>query len=216
MQTGSPAFILERIPHTKLKPNASSVLARLDDERRVQLHAWLKNSMAYRQIVEKMRIEWNVKTSPRALSLYYRKYVANEIIEQRQRTAGVTAELNKEISRTPADYARAICDAVGRKSVELTNTLEVHPKVVRIWIDMWCKTQEQEIRKRALRIKERRIRLLERQAEELRETASNSKLTDAEKAEGIWRILNPSLDEPDKAQTNSNGFADGKKRAPLD
>ena len=158
-----------------------------------------------------MKKEWNVETSIRSISLYYHRTVALEILEQRDKTAGVTAEINKQIGKAPADYAKAILDTLGRKSVEQTNDPAAHPKVIDIWVSMFAKIQEQEIRKRALKIKERRIRMLERRDAEARETMQNSKLTDAEKAAGIYRIFYPSSHATDEAPTEkngTNGFAD--------
>jgi hypothetical protein len=203
VQSGSPAFVLGRIPHTKLKRHSRSVLAQLSDERKEQLHEWLKSSVSYQEIVKRMQDQWEIKTWPHSLSVYYHRVIADEILEQRDKIAGVTETLNKEITRKPEDYARAIVDTLGRKSVELTNNPAAHPKVIKVWVDLFCKTQEQEIRKRIIKVKERRIRLLEKQAAEARETAEDSQLSAEQRAERIRRIFSPSLDE---VQTGGNGF----------
>lgn len=200
------AFILDRIPYTKLKRYPSNVLANLSDERKATLHEWLKNSIPYRQIVQRMAKEWNVKTHIHSLSVYYRRIFADEIIEQRSKTADVTETLNKAITRKPADYAKAILDTLGRKSVELSNNATAHPKIVRYWIDMYAKLEELELRKRIIRVKEQRIKLLKKQADQARATAMNSKLNPEEQATRMREIFSLSLDQ---AQTGGNGFKDG-------
>jgi hypothetical protein len=182
------------------------VLAQLSPERKTQLHEWLKSSMPYKQIKERMMKEWNVRTWPTSLSAYYHNIFADEILEQRDKIAGVTETLNKEITRKPADYIKAILDTLGRKSVELSNNPQTHPKVVRYWIDMLCKLQEQDLRKRALRVKERRLRLLEEQNKEARETAMNSSLSEEQISKRLREIFKVKVvDEPDRGRVNGAG-----------
>ena len=189
------------MPHTKLKRYAGSVLDRLDDERKAQLNDWLKSgNMPYQKICKQMMDQWGVRTWPTSLSVYFHRTVAHEILEQRDKTAGVTAEINKEISKKPADYAKAIVDTLGRKSVETTNSPDAHPKVIKVWVDLYCKLEELELRKRIIKVKEKRIRLLERQAQEAQKTAQDSNLTDEEKAERWHQIFKRPFD----AQTNGN------------
>jgi hypothetical protein len=217
MQSGSSAYVLARIPQKKLRnPHPTSVLAQLSDERKAQLHEWLKSLMPYKQIVERMAKEWNIRTWTNSLSTYYHNTFAHEILEQRDKIAGVTETLNKAITRKPEDYAKAIVDSLGGKSVELSNNPEAHPKVIKVWVDMFCKLEELQLRKRIIKVKERRVRILEKQAAEARETAQDSKLTAEEQAERIREIFKPRLDEPDEAQTNGNGIKDGIERATHD
>jgi hypothetical protein len=207
MQTGSPAYLLARIPHSKIKPYPKSALAALSDEQRVQLHAWLKK-LPYSKIIKLMQEEWGFKTYSHVLSRYYHRYVAAEIIEERQRALGIATQLNKEIKARPCDYAEAILDGLGRRTTELSNEPEIHPRVLQIWVDMFNRSEELQLRKRILRVKERRLDLLEKQAEEARKTALDSELTDEEKAQRIRQILKLSFNEPDYAdKKNGNGLA---------
>jgi len=156
-----------------------------------------------------MMEEWGVKTFPHVLSRYYHRFVASEIIEERQRAIGIATELNKEIKALPCDYAQAILDGLGRRTTELSNEPEIHPKVLQIWVDMFNRTEELELRKRILRLKERRMDLLEKQAAEARETVQDSKLTDEERAERMRQIFNVSFrDHEEQPQKNGHGITE--------
>ena len=145
------------------------------------------------------------ETFPNVLSRYYHKYVAFEIIEERQRALGIATQLKKEIKARPCDYAEAILDGLERRATELSNEPEIHPKVLKIWVDMFNKSEELELRKRILAVKERRLDLIEKQAAEARETVQDSNLTDAQRAERMRQIFKFRLDDPDEAQTKKNG-----------
>jgi hypothetical protein len=209
------AFTLDRrIPRKKLRnPHPTSVLAQLSDERKAQLHAWLKSSMPYQQIVKTMLAEWNVRTWVTSLSTYYQRHLATELLEQRQRSLGVADELNKEITRKPADYGKAIFELVAGTYFDLLKDKESHPKITEIFSKQYQRLLDYQLRDRQIKIKKRRLTILERQAAEARETMQDSKLTNEEIAERVRRIFKPSFDE---AQTNGNGFKDGKERATHD
>ena len=95
--------------------------------------------------------------------------------------------------------------------MKLSNNPDAHPKIIKVWTDLYAKLKELRLRKRIIKVKERRIRLLEKQAEEAREAMQDSQLSVEQKAEMFRQISKPSFDETDKAQTA--GFTDGKNKA---
>jgi hypothetical protein len=208
--------VLTRIPYTKIRRHSSSVLARLDEERKTQLNAWLKNSVPYRQIVERMRKEWDVKTHIHSLSVYYHKLIAAELLEERQKRAGVAHELNNAILKKPSKFSNAIFELVAGTYFDLLKNNEAHPKIIEIYSKQYQRLLDFQLRDEQVKIKKRRITLLEKQAAEARAAVQDSKLSTEEQAERIRQIFKPRLDEPDEAQTNGNGFKDGKERATHD
>jgi hypothetical protein len=195
MADGSTLLSITKIPHLRVRPSVNNKLNQLPDDRKEQLRAWLK-TLSYRKVSKLLLEEWGMTLTPNQLSTYYNRYVALEIIEERGRAMNLTRLLNKQIKQRPCDYAKAILDALGRRTIELSTEPETHPKILEMWVDMYKKLREQEFRDRSLKLKERRLDLIEKKIEEANKISQNPQLSEVEKAERMRQIFKILHDAP--------------------
>ena len=198
---------LARQKYTNVKPHRESVLGLLTDEQRQELHNWLKTSMTYMDICKRMKIQWGLTTWPTTISKYYHRFVAAQLLQQREKSLGVADEISKALLKNPGKFHKAIFDLVARKYFDLLRDEEVHPKIVEIFGQQYTRLLDQETRQKMNRLKARRITLLEKQAEAARETAFDSKLTAEQKQERIFEIFKRPLPPDDKPNTNGSSIA---------
>jgi hypothetical protein len=197
-----------RAPYNLIRPKG--VLATLSDERRAQLHQWLKNSpqLTYFEICRRIKAEWNLQVWPPTISRYYSRFVADEVIEERQKSVGVVALVNEDIDKNPADYAKAILDLLGDKTFDAVGNPAAHPKVVANWIHIFnnlrASEKNLELRERDLAAKERELDLKEKKFEEAQKTVADPKLSAAEIGARCRQIFAPLFNE--KAEDDPQEF----------
>jgi hypothetical protein len=203
---GRPLGSKTRAPHMRLRP--SGVLACLDDERKAFLHEWLKNpSFTYLQICRRIKAEWNIHVVPQQMSRYYAKFVADEVISERQKSVGVVQLVNQDIDQNPADYAKAILDLLGDKTFDAIGNPAAHPKIVANWVHIFnnlrASEKNLELRERDLAAKERELDLKEKKFEEAQKTVADPKLSAAEIGARCRQIFAPLFDEQAEAKDDS-------------
>jgi hypothetical protein len=171
-------------PLIRLRTRTNSILGALSDERKAILHGWLKSTMTYLEICQRAKAEWDIQVWPRSLSQYYARFVADEIIEERQKSVGVVGLVNEDIDKNPADYARAILDLLGDKTFDAIGDARAHPTIVANWVHIFnnlrASEKNLELRERDLAAKERELDLKEKKFDEAQRTIADPKLSAAE------------------------------------
>jgi hypothetical protein len=184
------------------------VLADLCDERRAMLHQWLKSQLTYLQICRRIKAEWNLSVWPTTLSRYYARFIADEVIAERQKSVGVVALVNEDIDKNPADYAKAILDLLGDKTFDAIGNAAAHPKVVANWVHIFnnlrASEKNLELRERDLAAKERELTLKEKKFDEAQKTIADPKLSSAEIGARCRQIFAPLFGD-DQAEPKDNG-----------
>jgi hypothetical protein len=208
-QPAAPAAEPETRRHINLRPRG--VLACLSDERKAQLHEWLKNpAMSYLQICSRIKTEWNLQVWPKSLTAYYARFVADEVIEERQKSVGVVALVNEDIDKSPADYAKAILDLLGDRTFDTIGNPAAHPKVVANWVHIFnnlrASEKNLELRERDLAAKERELSLKEKKFEEAQRTIADPKLSSAEIGARCRQIFAPLFGEPAERKDDGQEF----------
>jgi hypothetical protein len=206
---GRPLGSKNRAPFNLLRPKG--VLATLSDEQKAELHQWLKNpAFTYFQICKRIKAEWNLQVWPPSLSRYYARYVADEVIEERQKSVGVVALVNEDIDKNPADYAKAILDLLGDKTFDAIGNPAAHPKVVANWIHIFnnlrASEKNLELRERDLAAKERELDLKEKKFEEAQKTVADPKLSAAEIGARCRQIFAPLFGEQAEPKDDPQEF----------
>jgi hypothetical protein len=132
---------------------------------------------------------------PKSLSVYYARRVADEVIEERQKSVGVVALVNEDIDKNSADYAKAILDALGDKTFDTISNITAHPKTVAMWVQMFnnlrASEKNLELRERDLAAKERELTLKEKKFDEAQKTIADPKLSSAEIGARCRQIFAP-------------------------
>jgi hypothetical protein len=195
--------------HINLRPRG--VLACLSDDRRAVLHQWLKNpALSYQEICNRIKTEWNLQVWPKSLTPYYARFVADEVIEERQKSVGVVALVNEDIDKSPADYAKAILDLLGDRTFDTIGNPGAHPKIVANWVHIFnnlrASEKNLELRERDLAAKERELTLKEKKFEEAQRTIADPKLSSAEIGARCRQIFAPLFGEPAEPKDNGQEF----------
>jgi hypothetical protein len=190
-----------RAPKLELRPKG--VLACLSDERKALLNEWLRDpALTYFKICARIKADWGVYVWPTSLSRYYARFVADQVIEERQKSVGVVALVNEDIDKSPADYAKAILDALGDKTFDAISNPGSHSKVVANWVHIFnnlrASEKNLELRERDLAAKERELTLKEKKFEEAARTVEDPKLSAAEIGARCRRIFSAAVDEEPK------------------
>jgi hypothetical protein len=206
---GRPPGSKNKAPHIRIRP--SGVLACLSAERKTQLHQWLRSpELTYFQICRRIKVEWDLDVWPTSLSRYYARFVADEVIEERQKSVGVVALVNEDIDKNPADYAKAILDLLGDKTFDAIGTPGSHPKVVANWVHIFnnlrASEKNLELRERDLAAKERELDLKEKKFEEAQKTVADPKLSAAEIGARCRQIFAPLFPEAAEAKDDGQEF----------
>jgi hypothetical protein len=208
-ETGPPSKT--RAPKLELRPKG--VLACLSDERKALLHEWLNQReprLTFFQICERIRAEWGLQVWTTSLSRYYARYVADEVIEERQKSVGVVALVNEDIDKSPADYAKAILDALGDKTFDAISNPGTHSKIVANWVHIFnnlrASEKNLELRERDLAAKERELSLKEKKFEEAQRTIADPKLSSAEIGARCRQIFAPLFGEPAEPKDTGQEF----------
>ena len=196
---------LTKAPVFKLKRERRGVMACLSDQQREQLQEWFK-TLSYDAICRRCMEEWGLKVWPTQLVRYHQKFLAENIIDRRKRTVALLGLVNDEIDKSPADYAKAILDNLGRQASDAINDPEAHPKIIIAWVETFTKMRTNErnlaLWERKLALKERELDLREKQLEAARETVEDSDLSPEEQAERLRQIFK--IGERYEAQTNGH------------
>jgi hypothetical protein len=199
----------------ELRPKG--VLADLCDERRAMLHQWLKSQLTYLQICRRIKEEWNLSVWPTTLSRYYARFIADEVIAERQKSVGVVALVNEDIDKSPADYAKAILDALGDRTFDTISNVAAHPKMVANWVHIFnnlrASEKNLELRERDLAAKERELTLKEKKFDEAQKTVSDPKLSSAEIAARCRKIFGEDGGAKDDAQEFLPAFFENRNSA---
>lgn len=187
------------------------VLECLSDERKAALHEWLKNpAMSYVQICSRIKTEWDLQVWPKSLSVYYARRVADEVIEERQKSVGVVALVNEDIDKNPADYAKAILDLLGDRTFDKIGDPSSQPKIVAHWVQIFnnlrASEKNLELRERDLAAKERELTLKEKKFEEAQRTIADPKLSSAEIGARCRQIFAPLFGEAAEPKDNGQEF----------
>jgi hypothetical protein len=202
-ERGQSVTSLTKAPVFKLKREHRGVMACLSDQQREQLHEWFK-TLSYNAIVVRCMEEWGLKVWPTQLVRYHQKFLAANIIDRRKRTVAVLGLVNDEIDRTPADYARAILDNLGRQASDAIHDPAAHQKVIIAWVETFNRMRHSEksiqLWERKLALKERELDFREKQLEAAKETVQDSTLSAEEQAERFRQIFQ--IGERKEAQTN--------------
>jgi hypothetical protein len=175
------------------------VLFHLPEDRREKLDEWLKSRDSFKTICHRIMEQWNINTSSRALSKYYEKFVAADILERRNKTVGVAGLVNKGIRKRPADLASVILDKLALITFWALNSEDTHPRVVNEWLNTFNKLRTNEenlaLRKKDLAVKEREIALKEKQFAAAKKTVQDSKLSAEQKVTNFYQLLGISINE---------------------
>jgi hypothetical protein len=206
---GQPAQ--QETPRRHINLRQRGVLECLSDERKAELHRWLKNpEVSYVEICNRIKTEWNLQVWPKSLSVYYARRVADEVIEERQKSVGVVALVNEDIDKSPADYAKAILDALGDKTFDAISNPGSHSKVVANWVHIFnnlrASEKNLELRERDLAAKERELSLKEKKFEEAQRTIADPKLSSAEIGARCRQIFAPLFGEPAEPKNDAQEF----------
>jgi hypothetical protein len=198
-----------RAPKLELRPKG--VLACLSDERKATLNEWLRDSsLTYFKICARIKAEWGLDVWPTSLSRYYARFVADQVIEERQKSVGVVALVNEDIDKSPADYAKAILDALGDKTFDAISNPGSHSKVVANWVHIFnnlrASEKNLELRERDLAAKERELSLKEKKFEEAQRTIADPKLSSAEIGARCRQIFAPLFGEPAEPKNDGQEF----------
>jgi gamma-glutamyltranspeptidase len=206
-------------PHRRhINLRTKGVLACLSDERKAALHEWLKNpAMSYLQICSRIKTEWNLQVWPKSLTAYYARFVADEVIEERQKSVGVVALVNEDIDKNPADYAKAILDALGDKTFDSISNPSAQSKVVAHWVQIFnnlrASEKNLELRERDLAAKERELTLKEKKFEDAQRTIADPKLSAAEIGARCRKIFGEQADANDDGQEFLPAFFENRNSA---
>jgi hypothetical protein len=198
-----------RAPKIELRPKG--VLACLSDERKATLRDWLRDpALTYFKICARIKKEWELDVWPTSLSRYYARFVADQVIEERQKSVGVVALVNEDIDKNPADYAKAILDLLGDKTFDAIGNAAAHPKIVANWVHIFnnlrASEKNLELRERDLAAKERELSLKEKKFEEAQRTIADPKLSSAEIGARCRQIFAPLFGEPAEPKDNGQEF----------
>jgi hypothetical protein len=198
-----------RAPKIELRPKG--VLACLSDERKALLNEWLRDpSLTYFKICARIKAEWGLDVWPTSLSRYYARFVADQVIEERQKSVGVVALVNEDIDKSPADYAKAILDLLGDRTFDTIGNPAAHPKVVANWVHIFnnlrASEKNLELRERDLAAKERELSLKEKKFEEAQRTIADPKLSSAEIGARCRQIFAPLFGEPAERKDDGQEF----------
>jgi hypothetical protein len=198
-----------RAPKLELRPKG--VLACLSDERKALLRDWLRDpALTYFKICARIKAEWGLDVWPTSLSRYYARFVADQVIEERQKSVGVVALVNEDIDKSPADYAKAILDALGDKTFDAISNPGSHSKVVANWVHIFnnlrASEKNLELRERDLAAKERELSLKEKKFEEAQRTIADPKLSSAEIGARCRQIFAPLFGEQAEPKDDAQEF----------
>jgi hypothetical protein len=199
-----------RAPKRELRPRG--VLVCLSDERKAQLHEWLRpqSGLTFLQICRRIKAEWDLDVWTTTLSRYYARFVADEVIEERQKSVGVVALVNEDIDKSPADYAKAILDLLGDRTFDTIGNPGAHPKIVANWVHIFnnlrASEKNLELRERDLAAKERELTLKEKKFDEAQKTIADPKLSSAEIGARCRQIFAPLFGEQAEPKDDPQEF----------
>jgi hypothetical protein len=165
------------------KPRSDSKLDALDVDQQRQLCEWLLTpGLSYGAVKEMVFDQFNVSTTASSLTSFYQRYVAAYVLTRRMQAVGLAKEVGAEIQKTPGQFSKPTIDALEQKAFEFAQNPMVNPKDVKAIFSLVLKAHENQLDRD-------KFEELKRQAAEAKTTSTDSKLSDAEKAERIREIF---------------------------
>jgi len=139
------------------KPRTDSTLDWLPDDQREQLMDWILGRVSYRQIVERMRDLYQVETSIRSISEYWRKYGAEHWKVRRQGALQMARDVVAEAQSHPGEFSEAAVAALEEKVFALAMDPEGSVAELKGIVTLLIKRQDQEMRRRDLELSRERL-----------------------------------------------------------
>jgi hypothetical protein len=164
------------------KPRSDSTLDSLTSKQKEQLRDWLvEENLSYADAIERLRQDFNVRTSAGALSRFY----ATQCFSLRSSEAAEFAEnVVSQVTSSGENYDKATLALIKQKAFERAyargGNLDELATLAKIIGD----SAKLELKRRDQELAERRIKLLEekaRQADTAKQISGDSALTPAEK-----------------------------------
>jgi len=130
------------------KPRTDSTLDYLPEDQAEQLMEWILGRVPYRAIAERMREEYGVETSIRALSKYWQKWGSEHWKARRQDALAMARDVVEDAKASPGQFSEAALEAIEQKVFALALDPESSAREVKGLAQILMKRGDQEIRKR--------------------------------------------------------------------
>ena len=130
------------------RPRPDSVLDHLPPEQDEQLMEWILGRVPYRTIVERMREEYSVETSIRAISKYWQKWGAEHWKARRHDALQMAKDVVEEAKANPGAFSEAALEAIEQKVFALSMDPQSSAREIKGLVQLLLKRQDQDIRKR--------------------------------------------------------------------
>ena len=139
---------------------------------------------------------------------YFKNKIAYDQLQvDRLKALGLSAALNADIKKNPADFADAILDTLGRRALEISNDSEASAFMIKTWLTLYLQAisfeRNQDIRERRMALREQEVAMRKEKFDKLKKTVQNSRLTDEEKAKRCREIF-ALPNEPSQPHTNGH------------
>lgn len=172
------------------KPRADSKLASLPENQREMLRRWLVDeNLSYGAARERLREDFGVETSERALSVFYAKECFSDRFAQARDFADKVAA---EVQEGADKFDDATISLIKQKAFERAVAKDGDLKELQILAGIIGDTAKLRIKQQEVELAERRIALLEKKAAEAdaaREVAGDAALSAEEKEARIKAVF---------------------------
>lgn len=184
------------------RPAPTNRLAFITDDQHLQLTRWLITSgMTYDQIVKEIKREFGLDVTPKCISRYFLKNVAQYLITRRQRNVDLALQVKGAQPVGEDEFVPLTLDNIKRLAWNLSNDPNSDPKTIKIYYELILRAEDNALKKASIEVKSRRIAIMEAKQKALDDVAQDSKLTDSEFAERIRNIFR----RDEISHTNGNG-----------
>ena len=143
------------------KPRSDSKLMNLDELQQAKLADWLMAGIPYHEVVKLVADEFQVKTSLRALSVFWEEVCAHVLLARRQRAVTTANEIAQDAKKTPGSFDEAVIDQLSQKSFELCIQPGVDPRDVKALFSLVLKARDQSLDERRVALMERKMKQAE-------------------------------------------------------
>ncbi len=141
------------------KPRPDSKLDFLPEDQDEQLMEWILGRVPYRTIVERMKEEYGVSTSIRAISEYWQKWGAEHWKNRRHNALQMAKDVVEDARSNPGMFDEAALHAIEQKVFALAMDPTSSAKELKGLVQLLVKHEQNELRERSLQVSENRLAL---------------------------------------------------------
>jgi hypothetical protein len=187
-----------------LKVRADAKLDYLSYGQHELLCKWLlTRGLTYPMIVKKIKREFKIDVSHGIVCEFYKNHVIEYLTEIRNRAVEVAAGYVDDTVNRPGKFTAAAIDALEQRAMEASLDPNVHPKDLKVYVDIVIRWHELRIRADQVQLQLKRLKMLERKQKKLEAVLDvESKLNSDEVAQRVRLIFKQNGENKDKHETS--------------